>query len=138
MQRRRRSAQRQVLSHLFWYFFFLMIRRPPRSTLFPYTTLFRSVTKFVVFGSGIFPRRFLAQSGDHENNGAGLGRRRRLSGTGFRLGVGKTARLITNVLILFCPRQFRDGRRRGLRFECLPFLSGVDAGFGIGHRGSEG
>src|SRR2546430_14661822 len=29
-----------VLSFLF--FFFLMIRRPPRSTLFPYTTLFRS------------------------------------------------------------------------------------------------
>src|SRR2546430_7695767 len=25
-------------------FFFLMIRRPPRSTLFPYTTLFRSIT----------------------------------------------------------------------------------------------
>src|SRR5258707_9893862 len=25
------------------YFFFLMIRRPPRSTLFPYTTLFRSM-----------------------------------------------------------------------------------------------
>src|SRR3712207_8610208 len=25
-----------------FYFFFLMIRRPPRSTLFPYTTLFRS------------------------------------------------------------------------------------------------
>src|SRR6266850_1508177 len=28
--------------HLF-FFFFLMIRRPPRSTLFPYTTLFRSL-----------------------------------------------------------------------------------------------
>src|SRR5229473_4510010 len=27
----------------FFIFFFLMIRRPPRSTLFPYTTLFRSV-----------------------------------------------------------------------------------------------
>src|SRR6266516_6643781 len=26
----------------FCFFFFLMIRRPPRSTLFPYTTLFRS------------------------------------------------------------------------------------------------
>src|SRR6266850_3840077 len=26
------------------YFFFLMIRRPPRSTLFPYTTLFRSTS----------------------------------------------------------------------------------------------
>src|SRR5207253_11345537 len=28
--------------HLSYYLFFLMIRRPPRSTLFPYTTLFRS------------------------------------------------------------------------------------------------
>src|SRR6266496_3239990 len=27
---------------LVYFFFFLMIRRPPRSTLFPYTTLFRS------------------------------------------------------------------------------------------------
>src|SRR2546425_7594047 len=27
---------------MFLFFFFLMIRRPPRSTLFPYTTLFRS------------------------------------------------------------------------------------------------
>src|SRR2546427_8640104 len=27
---------------MFFLFFFLMIRRPPRSTLFPYTTLFRS------------------------------------------------------------------------------------------------
>src|SRR5256885_17115943 len=32
-------ARRHLLSFLF---FFLMIRRPPRSTLFPYTTLFRS------------------------------------------------------------------------------------------------
>src|SRR5689334_24096748 len=30
------------LISLFFLFFFLMIRRPPRSTLFPYTTLFRS------------------------------------------------------------------------------------------------
>src|SRR3712207_9386393 len=29
----------------FLFFFFLMIRRPPRSTLFPYTTLFRSVLR---------------------------------------------------------------------------------------------
>src|SRR2546430_7414924 len=28
--------------HFYFFFFFLMIRRPPRSTLFPYTTLFRS------------------------------------------------------------------------------------------------
>src|SRR2546425_11088068 len=31
---------RALIRHIF--FFFLMIRRPPRSTLFPYTTLFRS------------------------------------------------------------------------------------------------
>src|ERR1039457_7293629 len=34
----------QLMHHYFRFcvFFFLMIRRPPRSTLFPYTTLFRS------------------------------------------------------------------------------------------------
>src|SRR5216683_6362949 len=32
---------RSLVFH-FSFFFFLMIRRPPRSTLFPYTTLFRS------------------------------------------------------------------------------------------------
>src|SRR5688572_31071192 len=32
-----------MLCFIIIYFFFLMIRRPPRSTLFPYTTLFRSV-----------------------------------------------------------------------------------------------
>src|SRR5260221_13313301 len=30
-------------NHPLLFFFFLMIRRPPRSTLFPYTTLFRSL-----------------------------------------------------------------------------------------------
>src|SRR3712207_7251263 len=33
------------------FFFFLMIRRPPRSTLFPYTTLFRSVCCAVAAGA---------------------------------------------------------------------------------------
>src|SRR2546427_4630975 len=32
---------------VFFFFFFLMIRRPPRSTLFPYTTLFRSLPVFL-------------------------------------------------------------------------------------------
>src|SRR5436853_6538699 len=42
--------QREILATVYWliarskFFFFLMIRRPPRSTLFPYTTLFRSAT----------------------------------------------------------------------------------------------
>src|SRR2546422_10823879 len=35
-------SSRSAANLLFYLFFFLMIRRPPRSTLFPYTTLFRS------------------------------------------------------------------------------------------------
>src|SRR5947209_18011632 len=34
-----------LLHYFFLFFFFLMIRRPPRSTLFPYTTLFRSLVE---------------------------------------------------------------------------------------------
>src|SRR2546422_6255074 len=35
-----------------FFFFFLMIRRPPRSTLFPYTTLFRSVLTGLIHDLG--------------------------------------------------------------------------------------
>src|SRR5260221_6225904 len=38
--------------HRFFFFFFLMIRRPPRSTLFPYTTLFRSALDARAIHSG--------------------------------------------------------------------------------------
>src|SRR5437016_13739857 len=49
-----------VLSrHCLIYFFFLMIRRPPRSTLFPYTTLFRSSAR----GSSAVPERRQAECG---------------------------------------------------------------------------
>src|SRR5258708_34908587 len=41
-------------------FFFLMIRRPPRSTLFPYTTLFRSIEdalgRYIEHAKASFPR----------------------------------------------------------------------------------
>src|SRR5256885_16248459 len=43
-----------TLAVLLFLFFFLMIRRPPRSTLFPYTTLFRSVARARM--SGVPPR----------------------------------------------------------------------------------
>src|SRR5260221_12045748 len=58
------------LLHLLMSFFFLMIRRPPRSTLFPYTTLFRSGADaagwelgmaFSRFGSAFISARPLAQ-----------------------------------------------------------------------------
>src|SRR5690606_41415804 len=38
--------------HRSFFLFFLMIRRPPRSTLFPYTTLFRSISEFRVRRDG--------------------------------------------------------------------------------------
>src|SRR6267154_5342896 len=43
---------------LFVFFFFLMIRRPPRSTLFPYTTLFRSSNLPNLPGYPISPHNF--------------------------------------------------------------------------------
>src|SRR5258708_10854983 len=43
------------MNHALWLvtFFFLMIRRPPRSTLFPYTTLFRSRVVVQKFSEGL-------------------------------------------------------------------------------------
>src|SRR2546429_7117702 len=41
------------LSVMSYFFFFLMIRRPPRSTLFPYTTLFRSAYAVVGVGGDV-------------------------------------------------------------------------------------
>src|ERR1039457_7479995 len=38
------SGSVTLLRWFLFFFFFLMIRRPPRSTLFPYTTLFRSLS----------------------------------------------------------------------------------------------
>src|SRR5256885_11728501 len=46
-------------STFFFFFFFLMIRRPPRSTLFPYTTLFRSLADVGEAAHAV--QRFLAQ-----------------------------------------------------------------------------
>src|SRR5206468_12662687 len=43
-----------LIPPLFLFFFFLMIRRPPISTLFPYTTLFRSAEVANLFPVGSF------------------------------------------------------------------------------------
>src|SRR4030065_2394680 len=50
------------------FFFFLMIRRPPRSTLFPYTTLFRSAPDKAWFPKAVFfgpLPKLLARSEEH-------------------------------------------------------------------------
>src|SRR5256885_13281214 len=61
-----------MLLHVRSFFFFLMIRRPPRSTLFPYTTLFRSACARAlssaaprVVGSGQRPQPSTRRSEEH-------------------------------------------------------------------------
>src|SRR5258708_34356113 len=61
-----------------FFFFFLMIRRPPRSTLFPYTTLFRSPsalgglatlsTPTALDQSDAVPNRFLEQRSEEHTS----------------------------------------------------------------------
>src|SRR5438445_1159490 len=55
-------------------FFFLMIRRPPRSTLFPYTTLFRSGGRARAGRAGVAAGR-AARSRGHPPHGARLATR---------------------------------------------------------------
>src|SRR2546422_4944517 len=52
------------------FFFFLMIRRPPRSTLFPYTTLFRSIADrlTVAIAAQASGRRIRAASGSRSSS----------------------------------------------------------------------
>src|SRR5687768_18372534 len=44
------NDRQSLIYFCYFFFFFLMIRRPPRSTLFPYTTLFRSYSSRVIGG----------------------------------------------------------------------------------------
>src|SRR3712207_9163631 len=67
-----------------------MIRRPPRSTLFPYTTLFRSVTELLVFNGELAVRERavgeshdlveVARLGDEVERAFACGFHRRLDG----------------------------------------------------------
>src|SRR5256885_13941680 len=55
------------LCFFIFFFFFLMIRRPPRSTLFPYTTLFRSRHDAA---AAVAPERRVALAGQAGPRGA--------------------------------------------------------------------
>src|SRR6266446_3767570 len=55
----------------FFFFFFLMIRRPPRSTLFPYTTLFQSI--------GAYGERCAGPALANRRHSRAVGRRHRRS-----------------------------------------------------------
>src|SRR5216683_7102497 len=54
-----------------FFFFFLMIRRPPRSTLFPYTTLFRPVRLFLPSLQPTPPGRWRAWDAGHQHHRPG-------------------------------------------------------------------
>src|SRR5690554_5553398 len=75
----------------FFFFFFLMIRRPPRSTLFPYTTLFRSRKR----ASKITCRRSDVMSKGKKRSGARPGRPQPLRGT-----KGKRKALVFGMLVV--------------------------------------
>src|SRR2546430_13773643 len=62
-------------------FFFLMIRRPPRSTLFPYTTLFRSARDRLAFSrrAQSHHRPFPQEEARDLQRRGGRGRRRRVA-----------------------------------------------------------
>src|SRR2546422_11386292 len=55
-------------------FFFLMIRRPPRSTLFPYTTLFRSGFSEILAARPLAPEEVRRMAGIMRAEAARLGR----------------------------------------------------------------
>src|SRR2546427_362299 len=55
------------LTPLLFFFFFLMIRRPPRSTLFPYTTLFRSTSPRAPLAFQLVGARTRAARAEHED-----------------------------------------------------------------------
>src|SRR2546425_12425932 len=66
-----------IMSGCILFFFFLMIRRPPRSTLFPYTTLFRSRSERVSRGRSRTRRGRDAQGRARGGGHQGMRRERR-------------------------------------------------------------
>src|SRR2546421_9092014 len=71
--------------HTNYHFFFLMIRRPPRSTLFPYTTLFRSTLGFAApLGTGVLSL---------DNQASGV---INATGTSFQLDIDTTGLTFSN------------------------------------------
>src|SRR5699024_12403583 len=65
------SSPSQLLLSLLFFLFFLMLPRPPRSTLFPYTTLFRS-HEFATFLFNLLLFCYVMKYGNITCNEAGL------------------------------------------------------------------
>src|SRR3712207_7853068 len=92
-----------------------MIRRPPRSTLFPYTTLFRS-PRAASAGEGEGPRAAAAGEGEHRRERPGRARPAARMGAGASTGTGrdrKSTRLNSShaniSYAVFCLKNKQDG-----------------------------
>src|SRR6267142_5921752 len=90
----------------FFFFFFLMIRRPPRSTLFPYTTLFRTPAR--QSPQAVVALRPLC----HRRGGARAGRRRGDRRLARPPALGAPG-AVDPLCLGICPGARRQGNRRG-------------------------
>src|SRR5258706_5702911 len=106
----------------FMFFFFLMIRRPPRSTLFPYTTLFRSWAELprpvmqALKMAGIPPSSVGARSEEHTSELQSL--------------TNLVCRLLLEKKKRTTPRTRAGGRRR----EAATGQTGTATAYRPGHR----
>src|SRR5260370_6592929 len=98
-----------------FFFFFLMIRRPPRSTLFPYTTLFRSSAE----AEGLSGRIWRFRRGDRRV-GASSDRRRPATRS-----EEHTSELQSHLIsyAVFCLKKKKD--KHEFDFQCLCEKAGI-------------
>src|SRR4030042_5804975 len=90
--------------HFLFFFFFLMIRRPPRSTLFPYTTLFRSLR---------------ARCGRNDPRGRLWRQRRLVRSEEHTSELQSRLHLVCRLLLEKKKQHTREGRRRNCDGECV-------------------
>src|SRR5258705_10547202 len=106
-----------IYHDLFFFFFFLMIRRPPRSTLFPYTTLFRSRDwvagqgwvidlNWLKWGLAIITLPVVAWSGQQFYKGTWSGLRHRTADMNTLIGVGTGAAFLYSLVATAAPTLF--------------------------------
>src|SRR5471032_1438819 len=98
-----------ISSFRFFLFFFLMIRRPPRSTLFPYTTLFRSAAGRRHQGRGRRPAADFCRAATPDRKSTRL-----------------NSSHITNSYAVFCLKKKKSTLFTLLRFGVVPIINEND------------
>src|SRR2546426_8418535 len=97
----------------FFFFFFLMIRRPPRSTLFPHTTLFRSVAGLELVAQlldMLRPGRVERRRRLVEQQNVGLGGERPRHAEALLLAAGECQRAVPQPIFHLVPQDRKSTR----------------------------